>query len=209
MTSNAEANFGATLSKIMEPFRAQNSSRADMASMNRGSPTGSKTRAQEAAEVFHGFMSSDSENNDESEDSSSQDSEMPADKASQYKSARGATNACTSLRTDEGESALVVLAVDGQAIKKEPGTSLPPLLRPAEIPAGPKALVVPLEIEHVPKFEIEVNFMESNTMGRPMATRKRDMSALAVAPATISKRPRLTGENLNRLMRSCSRVATE
>lgn len=53
----------------MERFKAQDVGRAYRTrSSYNGDRTGSRTRAEEAAEVFDGFMSSDSEDSDESED---------------------------------------------------------------------------------------------------------------------------------------------
>lgn len=151
-------------------------------------------------------MSSDCGDSDESEDEPLLHRKISADRIDQHKAANKATNPSTRLRagatsgrkrakTAGGDSALIVLAVDDQAIKKEHSPSLSLFPEQSEHHPSPRTLVVTPEAEQVPNFGTET-----------IATRKRSSSAPLVTPPTITKRLRLTDENLEHLVRSCSEL---
>lgn len=219
-TSDAEAKSGVTLNNTLESFKVQDLGRVYRTkSSNHGGQKKSRTRAEEAAEVFHGFTSSDSEDSDESDDGPLPHRKIPADRIDQHKAANSAPRLSTCLRAGlvsgrkrakiaGGDSALVVLAVDDQAVKKERSTSPPLFPQHSECHPSPETLIFAPEAEHVGNFETEANHSKPNLGGgESIATRKRASSAPPVTPPAINKRLRLTDENLERLVRSCSRVA--
>ncbi len=213
-----EARLRPALSKTQLAFKAQNLARAYRTrSFHSGSQTKAMTRAEEAAEVFDGFMSSDSGDSDEGKDGPVQGPEISADRAHQYTSANAAANALMSLqasgRNRQGiggdDSAPVVRAVREQAIKKEHSTSLSPPLEHSEHQLSRKTLFVALESEQVPNFGTEANHVTPFTWERSTATTgKRASSAPPVTYTPVTKRLRLTDDHLDRLIRSCSRVTT-
>ena len=209
--TDTEAKSSATVSKALEGFKARDLGRAYRTrSSYNGGQTGSRTRAEEAAEVFNGFMSSDSEDSDDNDDSNdSNDSEdgLPqgrkilADRIDQHKAATLATNPSTRFQagaifdkqgaeTASSDSALVGLAVDAQAIKNERSATPSLFDELSERHASPKRLTAASEAEHVP------NNLEAGSI----ATRKRPHSAPPVTPP--AKRLRVTDDKVERLMRS-------
>lgn len=76
--SDAEDISGATLSKALEPLKAQNCGGGGRMRRSRdGSQTEPRIRSEEAADAFRGFTSSDSEDSDESE---AEPLKLPADR---------------------------------------------------------------------------------------------------------------------------------
>ena len=76
--SDAEDISGATLSKALEPLKAQNFGGGGRMRRSRdGSQTDPRNRSEEAADAFRGFTSSDSEDSDESE---AEPLKLPADR---------------------------------------------------------------------------------------------------------------------------------
>ena len=161
--SEVETRSGGTLSKALEPLKAQNLGRGCRMRRSRdGSQTESRVRSEEAADAFSGFTSSDSEDSDESE---AEPLKVPADRVDQHKAAKRDTNPPNGVRataTSVGNKAktagdnsasvalAVVLAVDDPPIKRERSTSPSPLLELSEHHPSPKTLVVTLEAEQVP-----------------------------------------------------------
>ncbi|CAF9931761.1 hypothetical protein IMSHALPRED_008710 [Imshaugia aleurites] len=182
--SDTEARFGAGLSKRLEPSKAQDLDRVYRTrSWNNGSQT-DPIRAAKAAEVFNGFLSSDSEESDDESEGSLEDQKTSADRIDQHKAANrttnpstrlgaGATSGKTDVKATGGDSALAVVAVDEQVIKQECSTSptLHPslLLKQSERLPSPKTLVV---------------------------AHKRANSAPPITPPAITKRLRISDENL-------------
>ena len=198
--SDTEAGSGATLCEALERLKAQDLGRAyrTRSPYNRDQ-TESRTRADEAAEVFNGFMSSDSEDSDESEDGLLQGRKIPTDRIDQQKAAIRATNPSTrflagaisgrkSAKTAGSDSALVGLAVDAQAVKNERRAT--PFLfgEHSERHASPKRLIAASEAEHVPKLGAEAIHLTPNLMAESITTRKRPTSAPPVTPPAITKR---------------------
>lgn len=218
--SDAGANSGVPMNKILEPIKVQDLGRVYRTrSSNHGSQIGSRTRAEEAAEVFHGFTSSDSEDSNESEyGPHSNHRKIPVDSIDQHKAAKRASRPSTFPRAGAvsgrkrakiagADSALVVLAVGDQPIKQERVTSPSLFVEHSERHPSLKSLVVAPETEHLENFGTEANHLMPNLGGESIAKRKRATSAPLVTPPAITKRLHLTDENLNRLVRSCSRVA--
>lgn len=214
--SDAEARSCVTLSKTLERFKAQDLGRTYRTRFSHhDSQKEARARAEEAAEGFHGFMSSDSEDSDESEDGPLQNRRIPADRIDQHKATKRVTNPSTFLQADAtssrerakiagGDSALVVLAVGEQSIKRERSTSPSLFLEEPERRPSPKTLAAAPGADHVPKFETE---LMPNLRGESIATRKRANSAPPIASPAVIKRLRLTDESLEHLVRSCSGVA--
>ena len=215
--SDTEAKSGATLPKTLESLQAQDLGRAYRTRVsNSGSQTEPKTRPKEAAEIFNGFMSSDSEDSDESEDGPLRRRNIPADRIDQHKAANRAVNPSTVLRaskissrhcakTAEGDSAVVILAVDNEAMKKERSASPLLLLPHLERHATPKILVAATEAKHFPNFQTKASHLMPDLGIESIATRKRANSAPPVTPPAITKRLRVTYEDSERLVRSYSR----
>ena len=214
-SSDSEAKFGATLGKTPETFKAPDLNRAYRTrSFRSGSQTEPGTRADEAAEFFDASMTSDSEDSDGSEDGLLQGRKMSAD---QHAPANRPPDLLTCLgggtsssgsceKTAGGDSAFIALAVDDQAVKKERNISSSPFLEHPECQPSPKTIVVALEAEQVPNLGTETNHLTPNIWQSWTGTGKRANSAPPVTPTSMTKRPRLTNENLDRVMRSCSRV---
>lgn len=204
--SDTEAKSSATVSDALERFRARNLGGVYRTrSAYNGYQTGSRTRAEEAAEVFNGFMSSDSEDSDDSDNSDDglpQGRKIPADRIDQHKAATLATNPSTrsragaiSDRKGAEDSALVDSAVDAQAIKNE-RSATPSFFdrcgHSEQRHASPKRFTAASEAEHVP-----------NSLGAgSIAIRKRPHSAPPLTTPAITKRLRVTDDKLERLVRS-------
>ncbi len=215
LTSDTKARSGATLRKRLETFQAQDLGRAYRTkSSNSGSQTESMTRAEEATKVFNGFMSSDSEDSDESEDGPLEGRRIPADRIDQHKVANTALNPSTHPRAcgissrkraeiPADHSVGVIQAVDDEAIKKESSANPSLLLQQPEHHASPKTLVAAPQAEHLPTFWTEANHLMPNLEAE--ATHKRANSAPPVTPPATVKRLRVTDEDSERLVRSCSR----
>lgn len=93
--SDAEAGSGATLSKTLEVFQAQDLGKAYRTeSSHHGSQTEPRTRSEEAAEVFHGFISSESEDSDKSKAGPLRNRKIPTDWVDQHKAAKEVTGWC-------------------------------------------------------------------------------------------------------------------
>ncbi len=209
--SDTEAGSRATLSKTLEPFRAQESGIAyNTRSSHNGSQMEPRTSAEELAEAFNGSTSSDSEDSDESEGGAVQHLKIPANKIDQHKAANRAMNTSTRLRacavSRRGRAKIagdhsvgVILAVDDEAIKKESSANSSLLLQQLEHHASPKTLVATPEAECLPKFWTEANHLMPI---ESIATHKRANSAPPVTPPAIAKRLRATDEDSERL---CSR----
>ena len=220
-SSDTGAHHSATLSKTLDPSKAQGLGRAYRTrSVHDDRRTEPRTRAEEAADVFDGFMSSDSEDNDKSEAWPLQDRKMSADRTDQHTSADGATDSWSFIgaaassgrnrgKTTEGDLALTVLAVDEQAIKKECGTHPPPFLEQSERQPSSKSLVIVLEAEYVPNSENKAYNLMANIRGSCTGTCKRANSAPPITSTSITKRPRIMDENMDRSMRSCSSAVME
>lgn len=214
--SNAETGSCVTFSKTLERFKAQDLGRTYWTRFSHhDSQKEARARAEEAAEVFHGFMSSDSEDSDESEDGHLQNRRIPADRIDQHKATKRVMNPSTFLGADAtsskerakiagGDSTLVVLAVGEQSVKRECSTSPSLLLKESERRPNPKTLAAAPGADHVPKFGTE---LMPNLRGESIATRKRANSAPPVASPAVIKRLRLTDESFEHLIRSCSGVA--
>lgn len=200
-TASAEATATATFNKTVELDSAQDLGRGNRTrSLLKGCQKQPKTRAEEAAEVFDGFMSSDSDS-DESDDKS-----LSPDSAGMYALADRLTTSSTCARAggtfDEkrgvmagGDSALVIPAVDNNAVKHERSSSSWPVPEHLECQPSPKALAVALEAECVPNPRTEANHAMSNVVDNSVATGKRANSAPPVTLTSITKRARLSDEN--------------
>lgn len=216
--SDTEAKSGATVSKALERFKARDLGRAYRTrSPCNGHHTGSKTRAEEAAEVFNGFMSSDSEDSDESEDEDEflQGRKIPTNRIDQHKAATRTTNPSTRFRASEipgrkgaetarGDSASFGLTFDAQAVKKELSATPSGFDKQSERHASPKRLIAASEAEHVPNLRTEATRMHltPNLGAESIATRKRPRSAPPLTPPANTKRLRVTEEKVERLVRS-------
>ena len=214
-SSDSEAKFGATLGKTREPCKAPDLGRAYRTrSFHSGSQTEPRTRAEEAAKFFDASMSSDSEDSDGSEDGLLQgrkvsaDQHAPANRSPDLLTCLGAGTSSSGSceKTAGGHSAFIVLAVDDQVVKKERSMSPSPFLEHPKRQPSPKTIVVALEAEHVPNLGTETNHLTPNIWQSWTRTGKRANSAPPVTPTSMTKRPRLTNENSDREMRSCSRV---
>ena len=209
--SDTEAGSGATLSKAQESGIAYSTR-----SSHNGSQMEPRTSAEELAEAFNESMSSDSEDSDESEGGALQHLKIPANRIDQHKAANRAMNSSTHLRaravSSKGRaeiagdhSAGIILAVDDEAIKKESSANSSLLLQDLEHHASPKTLVAAPEAEYLPNFWTEANHLMPILEAESIATHKRASSAPPVTPPAIAKRLRVTDENSERLVRSCSR----
>lgn len=197
--SDTEGRSGATLSKTLGPFKAQDFDEVyKTRSLHNGSLMERRTRAEAAAELFDGYMSSDSEDSDE----------IPANRIDQHEAANRVTNPSTPLQVgatsgredakiarDDSES--VVLTDDDQAIKNESSASPPLFLEQAKRRPSPKTRVIASEAEPVSRFVTEIEHLESNSRDESIAIRKRANSAPLATPAII-KRLRLTDEDSKR-----------
>ena len=215
----AGAKCSVTLNNILEPIKVQDLSGAYRTrSSNHRSQMESKTRAEEAADIFHGFTSSDSEDSNESEyGPRSNHRKIPVDRIDQHKAAKRATRPSNFSRAGAvsgskptkiagGDSALVVLAVGDHAVKKERVTSPSLFVEHSERHPSPKSLVVAPEAEYLENSGTGAKHLMPNLGSESIAKRKRATSAPPVTPPAITKRLRLTDENLKRLVRSCSRM---
>ena len=196
--TDTEAGSGATLSGALERFKAQDFGRAYRTRFSyNGGQIGTRSRADEAAEVFNGFMSSGSEDSDDSDDSEDgflQGRKIPADRIDQHKAATMATRPSTCLQTGAtigrtgagtamSDSASVRLVVDAQAVKKERSTT-------------------PSLIEEYSEGHASAKHLTPNLGAEFVATRKRPSSAPPVTPPSITKRLRISDEKVARLVRS-------
>lgn len=208
--SNAEDRHGATLSKTPKPFKTKDLAGAYGTRCSHNGSQTEPTTADEAAKIFDGFLSSDSEDSDESEDQPSQGRRFPAHREDQLKAASRATNPSTRLgagatsgrecaKTGEGNSALDILAVDDQAIKKERSTSPSLFIEQSECPPSHDVVVVA-------QRGTEANQMVPNTGSKSITTHKRACSVPPSRSPPTTKRLRVADGNLKRLVRSCSRV---